>query len=70
MYNLLIEEDLVSTFPNIEVALRLYLCLIVSNCSGEGTFSQLKRIKNELRLTMGQNRSKCLSVMLIECSEN
>ena len=53
MYKLLIEQDLVSTFPNIEVALRLYLCIMVCNCSGEGTFSQLKRIKKELRTTMG-----------------
>ena len=35
MYNLLIEQDLVSTFPNIGAALRLYICLMVSNCSGE-----------------------------------
>ena len=56
MYNLLIKQDLVSTFPNIEVTLRVYLCFMVSNCSGERTFSQLKRIKNELRSTMGQNR--------------
>ena len=67
MYNLLIEQDLVSTFPNIEVALRLYLCLMVSNCSGERTFSQLKRIKNELRSTMGQKQLNCLSLMSIEC---
>ena len=67
MYNLLIEQDFVSTLPNIEVALRLYLCLMVSNCSGERTFSQLKRIKNELRSTMGQNRLNCLSLMSIEC---
>ena len=66
MYKLLI-EDLVSTFPNIEAALRLDLCIMVCNCSGERTFSQLKRIKNELRSTIGQNRLNCLSLMSIEC---
>ena len=27
-------------FPNIEIALRIYLCLMVPNCSGERSFSK------------------------------
>ena len=41
------------TFPNIEIALRIYLSLMVSNCSCERSFSKLKRIKNELRNRIG-----------------
>ena len=67
-YKLRIEQYLVSTFPNIEVALRIYLCLMVCNCSGERTFSQLEIMKNEQRSTMGQNRLNILSLMSIECN--
>ena len=53
-------------FPNIEIALRIYLSLMVSNCSGERSFSKLKRIKNELRNRIGQDRLNSLSIMSIE----
>jgi len=26
------------TFPNINVAVRIYLCMLVTNCSGERSF--------------------------------
>lgn len=39
---------------------------MVTNCSGERSFSQLKRIKNELRTTMLQERLSNLSIMCIE----
>jgi len=32
-------------FPNVETILRLFLCLMVTNCSSERSFSKLKRIK-------------------------
>ena len=53
-------------FPNIEIALRIYLSLMVSNCSGERSFSKLKCIKNELRNRIGQDRLNSLSIMSIE----
>lgn len=40
---------------------------MVTNCSGERSFSQLKRIKNELRTSMLQERLNNLSIMSIEC---
>lgn len=40
---------------------------MVTNCSGERSFSKLKRIKNELRSTMFQGRLNSLSLMSIEC---
>ena len=66
MYKLITNANLQSVFPNIEVALRLYLCLMVTNCSDERSFSKLKRIKNELRSTMREERSNNLTLMSLE----
>lgn len=49
-------NDLISTFPNITIALRILLTLPVSVASGERSFSKLKIIKNYLRSTMLQHR--------------
>lgn len=46
------DNNLNSVFPNVDVAYRLYFSLPVANCSAERTFSNLKRVKNELRSTM------------------
>ena len=40
------------TFPNVNVALSIYMCTLVTNCSGERSFSVLSRVKNEIRTTM------------------
>ena len=39
---------------------------MVSNCTGEQSFSKLKRIKSELRSTMSESRLNMLSLMSIE----
>lgn len=49
------------------IALRIFLSMMITNCSGERSFSKLKRIKNELRSTMLQERLTSLSLMSIEC---
>ena len=59
-------HGLKTTFPNVYVALRLFLTLPVSNCEGERSFSVLKRVKNELRTTMSQTRLSALSLLAIE----
>ena len=51
-----------STFPKVYIAVRLYLTLPVTNCEGERSFSQMARIKNELRTKMTHS----LSLMAIE----
>ena len=66
MHELITNATLQSVFPNIEVALRLYLCLMVTNCSGERSFSKLKRIKNELRSRMREERLKGLTLMSLD----
>ena len=66
MYEILHTQNLTRTFPNIEIALRIYLSLMVSNCNGKRSFSKLKRIKNELRNRIRQDRLNSLSIMSIE----
>jgi len=39
---------------------------MVTNCSSEPSFSKLKRIKNELRSTMRQDRLNRLTLMSLE----
>lgn len=44
MFVLLNDIDWIQTFPNVNIALLIYLCKMVSNCSGERSFSKLKGI--------------------------
>lgn len=62
----LFTNDLISTFPNTAVALRILLTLPVSVASGERSFSKLKIIKNYLRSTMLQQRLSYLAIVSIE----
>ncbi|GLV38522.1 hypothetical protein CBL_05122 [Carabus blaptoides fortunei] len=43
------KNNLISTYPNLDIALRIFLCIPATNCSGERSFSTLKRIKNYYR---------------------
>ena len=65
MYRLL-ENNLETAFPNILITLRIYLSLMISNCSGERSFSKLKLIKNQLRSCMTQKRLNSLTLLSIE----
>jgi len=37
-----------STFPNVEIEIRMYMSIMVSNCSGERSFTKMALIKNKL----------------------
>ena len=63
---MLIYDKLQCVFPNIEIALRIFLILMITNCSSERFFSHLKRIKNPQRTTMDQERLDALSLLYIE----
>lgn len=65
-YNLLHDKEVKECFPNVEVALRMYLSLMISNCSCERSFSKLKLIQNRLRTSMGQGRLVHLVMMSLE----
>lgn len=53
-------------YPNIEIALRIYLTIPVSVASCERSFSKLKLIKNYLRSRTGQGRLTSLAILSIE----
>ena len=46
MFQMLYTAGVYRASPNMEVALRIYLSLMATNCSGERSFSKLKRIKD------------------------
>jgi len=62
---LIVENELHSPFPNTEIALQVYLCLMISNCTGE-QFSKLTRIKNYFRSSIWQGKLSMLSQMSME----
>ena len=61
------KSNLEVVFPNISIALQVFLCMAVTNCSAERAFSYLKRIKNFLRSTMSEIRLDDLAILCIEC---
>ena len=69
MYQIIKNDKVEAAFPNVETIFRLYLCMMVTNYSGERSFSKLKRIKNVLRSTMTQERLAHLSLLSIECDK-
>ena len=66
MYKLIIDKGMQDSFPNVAIALRIYLVLMVTNCSAERSFSKLKLIESRLRTSMTQERLVNLAVMSIE----
>ncbi|XP_050064463.1 uncharacterized protein LOC126553328 [Aphis gossypii] len=59
-------NGLSSFFPNMCIALRIYLTMPVSVATGEKSFSKLKIVKNYLRSTMNQDRLTNMSIISIE----
>ncbi|XP_012939028.1 uncharacterized protein LOC101864626 [Aplysia californica] len=60
------ESGATSAFPNVEIALRLFLTMPIANVEGERSFSVLKRVKSRLRSTMGQEKLSGLALLTIE----
>ena len=57
---------MVETFANVEIVLRLYLFMFVTNCTGERSFSKMKLIKSYLRNIMGKDRLSSLTLLSSE----
>ena len=49
-----------------KIELRIYLCMMAPNASGEQSFSKLGRIKGALRSSVGQERLSMLTLMSME----
>lgn len=54
--NLILDERVYGAFPNVAIALRIYLVLMVPGFSSERSFSTLKHIKNTFHTSMKQER--------------
>jgi len=65
-YKLIYENKVESTFPNDMTALKIYRCLMVTNATGERTFSKLKLLKSCHRSSMTQERLNSLAIMTTE----
>jgi len=65
MYLFILANELYSSFPNTEIALYLYLCVMVSNCTGERS-SKLCRINNHFRSSVGKEKLSMLSLISSE----
>jgi len=66
MLQYIIENEMVSTYPNVFTALLIFLTIPVSNASSGRSFSVLKRIKNYLRSTLRDDKLTALALLSIE----
>ena len=66
MNKVIVEDNIERVFPNVEISLRIFLTLMVTNCTTERSFSQMKRIQNPNKTTMRQKRLESLSLLMIE----
>ena len=66
LYKLIIDKGVRDTFPNVAIALRMYLVLMVTNCSAERSFFKLEQTENRLQTAMTQGRLVSLAIMSIE----
>lgn len=60
------ERDVTQIYPYVNIALRIIRSPPVTNCSEERSFSTLRRVKNDLRATMGNERLTALAILTIE----
>ena len=56
IYTLVVKNGLISSFPNVEIALRIYLCLMITNATREKflqaeTYKECTQIDNGTRST-------------------
>lgn len=60
------QYSLKGLYPNLEVALRIFLTIPVTTATCERSFSKLKFIKNYLRSTISQSRLTGMAILSIE----
>lgn len=56
LYRINENNNLQRTFPNLEVALCIYLSIMVANTTGVRSYLKLKLTKNRLRVRISQDR--------------
>jgi len=65
-FQYLLRNELAEVFPNVLIAYRMYLSLMITNCSGEHSVSKIKWLKSCTRSTMGQKRPQSLAILYVE----
>lgn len=60
------DNDLITTFPNVFLALKIFLVIPVTNASGEKSFSSLKLIKTYLRNSLSDDHLTDMALLSIE----
>ena len=55
-----------SIFPDVSIALRIFITLPVTVASAERSFSKIKLVKNFLRNGITQDRLSALAILSIE----
>jgi len=58
-----VQDKIRSVFPNLDIAIRIFLTFMLANVSAERSFSQLQRVKNPYRKTMSQERLDAVSTL-------
>lgn len=66
IHSRIIKDKMQTVLPNIEIVLRIFLSLFVTNVPDERTFSKLKYIKDTLRNSMTGKKLNAFSLMPIE----
>jgi len=66
MLKFMIENDMISSYPNLSTLYKIYYTLPISSATAERSFSKLKLIKTYLRSTIAEDRLSNLAVLSIE----
>ncbi|XP_050516728.1 uncharacterized protein LOC126891593 [Diabrotica virgifera virgifera] len=59
-------HSLSNVYPNLDIVLRIALSTPATNCSGERSFSCLKRVKNYQRPSLSQEKMNSLALLYLE----
>jgi len=62
-------SPLKTTFPNVLIIVRIFACMQGTNASGERSFSVFRRVKNNSRSTLSQDKISSLSLLKMRCLE-
>jgi len=62
MLKFMIENDMISSYPNLSTLYKIYYTLPISSATAERSFSRLKLIKTYLRSTIAEDRLSNLAV--------
>ena len=71
MYRKIISDNLKYVFPNVEIALGVFMCMMVTKCAyaGEQSLSRLKaQWSSKFELTLTHVHGKPLTSIIKQCS--